>query len=85
MNARGYFFCESCDDVVNLSPVLRPLAKCPVCHHLTARWVPDEVKHTERVVVSPEGETQHRADRNELAAQAALWFARMHQAVEAAG
>ena len=85
MNARGYFFCESCDDVVSLSPVLRPLAKCPVCHHLTARWVPDEARRAERVTVSPDGAAQHRADANELAAVAAAWFARMHQAVEAAG
>ena len=72
MSAHGHFFCEHCDDVVNVPPELRPLAKCPVCHHLTAHWVPDEPLPAQRQAIA-------------TATTAALWFAKMHEVVNAAG
>ena len=35
----GHFFCDTCEEVVNIRHCGLEVERCPVCHKLTARWV----------------------------------------------
>ncbi len=81
MSRAGHFFCDFCDDVVNLRFVGDFLTRCPVCQHLTAHWLPDEAPEKQRVMTL-NGEVVPVPPREVSASVAAGWFARMHQVVE---